>query len=182
MNKLRACLRGSGVPQIGEVTCGGSPQLSCKRDQIKMRDYMDRWVTPPKRVTSPTWGPPPPYKQALTYRNWSNRHPGRLFDKEAFIREAQAWKYPGSRGPFSKYLVWNKLCLRFDKALGARSRSISISKKYPLCLREGVYSMICGTQYTLLAVNCRSLQLSNRERYWCHKVCVTTCEANSWTR
>ena len=58
-----------GGPQIGEITCGGSPQLSCKRDQIKMRDYMDRWVTPPKRVTSPTWGPPPPYKQALTYRN-----------------------------------------------------------------------------------------------------------------
>ena len=27
---------------------------------------MDRRVTPPKRVTSPTWGPPPPYKQALT--------------------------------------------------------------------------------------------------------------------
>ena len=30
-----------------------------------MRDYMDRRVTPPKRVTSPTWGPPPPSKQAL---------------------------------------------------------------------------------------------------------------------
>ena len=28
-----------GDPQVGEVTCGGSPQLSCKRDQIKMRDY-----------------------------------------------------------------------------------------------------------------------------------------------
>ena len=36
-----------GGPQIGEVTCGGSPQLSCKRDQIKTRDYMVRWVTPP---------------------------------------------------------------------------------------------------------------------------------------
>ena len=51
-------------PQIGEVTCGGSPHLSCKRDQIKMRDYMDRRVTPPKRVTSPTWGPPHPCKLA----------------------------------------------------------------------------------------------------------------------
>ena len=30
-----------------------------------MRDYMNRRVTPPKRVTSPTWGPPPPCKQAL---------------------------------------------------------------------------------------------------------------------
>ena len=28
-----------------------------------MRDYMDRRVTPPKRVTSPTWGPPPPCLQ-----------------------------------------------------------------------------------------------------------------------
>ena len=34
-----------GGPQIGEVTCGGSPHLSCKRDQIKMRDFMDRRVT-----------------------------------------------------------------------------------------------------------------------------------------
>ena len=52
--------------QIGEVTCGGSSHLSCKRVQIKMRDYMDRRVTPPKRVTSPAWGPPPPCNPALT--------------------------------------------------------------------------------------------------------------------
>ena len=63
---LRACLHGGGGPQVGEVKCGGSPHLSCKRDQIKMRDYMDKRVTPPKRVTSPTWGPPPPCKQALS--------------------------------------------------------------------------------------------------------------------
>ena len=63
--RLKACLHGGGGPQLGEVTCGGSPHLSCKRDQVKMRDYMDRWVTPPKQVTSPTWGPPPPCKQAL---------------------------------------------------------------------------------------------------------------------
>ena len=62
---LTACLHGGGGPQINEVTCGGSPHVSRKRDQIKMRDYMDRRVTPPKRVTSPTWGPPPPCKQAL---------------------------------------------------------------------------------------------------------------------
>ena len=35
---FRACLHGGGGPQIGEVTCGGSPHLSCERDQIKMRD------------------------------------------------------------------------------------------------------------------------------------------------
>ena len=26
---------------------------------------MNKWATPPKRVTSPTWGPPPPCKQEL---------------------------------------------------------------------------------------------------------------------
>ena len=39
--------------------------LSCKRDQDKIRNYMDRRVTPPGQVTSPTWGPPPPCKKAL---------------------------------------------------------------------------------------------------------------------
>ena len=63
---LRACLHGGGGPQIGEVACDGLPHLSCKWDQIKMGDYMDRRYTPPKWVTSPTWGPPPPYRQALT--------------------------------------------------------------------------------------------------------------------
>ena len=38
---FRACLHGGGGPKIDEVTCGGSPQLSCKRDQIKMRHYVD---------------------------------------------------------------------------------------------------------------------------------------------
>ena len=49
-----------GGPQVGGVTCGGLPQLTYTRDHIKMRDCADRQVTPPKRVTSPTWG-----KQAL---------------------------------------------------------------------------------------------------------------------
>ena len=31
---------------------------------------MDRRVTPPTRVTSPTWGPPPPCKQALRKHDW----------------------------------------------------------------------------------------------------------------
>ena len=66
--RLKACLHGGGGPQLGEVTCGGSPHLSCKRDQVKMRDYMDRWVTPPKQVTSPTCGP-----RAGTYNNTGKR-------------------------------------------------------------------------------------------------------------
>ena len=43
----------------------GSPHLSCKRDQIKMRDYMDRRVTPAKWATMLTWAPPPRCEQAL---------------------------------------------------------------------------------------------------------------------
>ena len=41
----------------------GGPE--CKRDQDKIRNYMDRRATPPRRDTSSTWGPPPPCKQAL---------------------------------------------------------------------------------------------------------------------
>ena len=46
---------------------------------MKMRDYMDRRVTLPKRVTSPTWGPPPPCKQALKHRRFSGTTGSRLF-------------------------------------------------------------------------------------------------------
>ena len=72
--QLRACLHGDGGPQIGEVTCGGSSPLSCKRDQIKMR-FCGQAGYSPKRITSPTWGPPPPCKQGLFTRRWGT--PGR---------------------------------------------------------------------------------------------------------
>ena len=42
MFSIRACLHGGGGPQVGEVTRGGSPRLTCKRDHIKMRDNIDR--------------------------------------------------------------------------------------------------------------------------------------------
>ena len=64
---LKACLHEGGVPQVGEVTCGWLPHLTCKRDHFKTRDCMDRRVTPPRRVTSPIWGTPPPCKQALRF-------------------------------------------------------------------------------------------------------------------
>ena len=38
-----------------------------------MRDYMDRRVTPPERVTWPTLGLPPPRKQALSVINLNMR-------------------------------------------------------------------------------------------------------------
>ena len=43
-----------------------------------MRDYKDRWVTPPKRVNSPTWGPPPSCKQGRNVKsNLLNFYPYR---------------------------------------------------------------------------------------------------------
>ena len=75
---LRACLHGGEGPQVGAVTrLGGvtrlsiysviwAPHLSCKRNEIKMGDYMDRRVTPPRQAASPTWVPPPPCKPALS--------------------------------------------------------------------------------------------------------------------
>ena len=56
-------LRLRGLPGLEDFA--GHPTYRVKHDQIKMIDYMDRRVTPPKRVTSPTWGLPPPCKQAL---------------------------------------------------------------------------------------------------------------------
>ena len=75
--RLRACLQGGGGPQVGEVTrLGGVTRLSAQsliliRSRLHdrwgdhLRDHMDRWGTPPNRVTSPTWGRPPPCKKAL---------------------------------------------------------------------------------------------------------------------
>ena len=68
----------------------GLPGLACKRDQIKMREYMDWRLTPPKRVTSPTWGPPPPCKQALRNRVCSITTP--LFHSET-KQYAMNWFY-----------------------------------------------------------------------------------------
>ena len=50
-----------GLPYLADwaTRLGGSPHLSYKRDQNKIGNYMNR------RVTSSTWGPQPPCKQAL---------------------------------------------------------------------------------------------------------------------
>ena len=47
---------GGGGPQVGEITSlfTRPPNLSCKRDQIIVRDYVNRRLTQPKWVTSPT--------------------------------------------------------------------------------------------------------------------------------
>ena len=70
---FRACLHEGGWPQVGEVTCGGLPHLTCKRDHSKTRDCMDWRVIPPERVTSPTRGPPSSCKQALSVERLHSR-------------------------------------------------------------------------------------------------------------
>ena len=48
IRQLRACLNEGEGPQVGEVTrLGGSPHLSCKRDQNKIN--VSRWGNPPSR-------------------------------------------------------------------------------------------------------------------------------------
>ena len=71
LTQLRDCLHWGGGPSVGEVTrFVGVTHLSIWYLVLiflrlhdtwgsYMTDYMDRWVTPPKRVTSPTWGPVP---------------------------------------------------------------------------------------------------------------------------
>ena len=65
---LGFCLPGVGEPQVGEGTrfiliWSRFHDRWC--NHIRSGDYMNRRVTPPKRVTLLTLGPPPPWKQAL---------------------------------------------------------------------------------------------------------------------
>jgi len=65
VSRLRARLHGVGEPHEGEVTRLGGVTRLHDRWGDNMRDYVDRGVTPPKRVTSPASDPPSPRKQAL---------------------------------------------------------------------------------------------------------------------
>ena len=69
------------------IRLDGAAHLSCKHDQIKMSDYKDRRVTPPKQVTSPTWGPPPPSKQALDKKIFFLN-----FTERIFIQNRPLWR------------------------------------------------------------------------------------------
>ena len=57
----------SGLPGTADraTRLGEVPDLSCESSQEKKRDCMERLVTPPRRGTSPTWGPPPSCEQAV---------------------------------------------------------------------------------------------------------------------
>ena len=60
-----------GLPAFFLFTCLATIQLSWEsapRDGGGVRLHVKEgyFFTPPKRVTSPIWGPPPPYQQALS--------------------------------------------------------------------------------------------------------------------
>ena len=64
-SSLWARLHGGGGPQVGEVTClGGVTRLSIQSVILIWSRLHDEWGDPP-HVISPTWGLPPPCKQAL---------------------------------------------------------------------------------------------------------------------
>ena len=60
------------VTRLGGLTCLSIRSIVLIRSSLhhrwggRMRDYMDRRATLPEGATSPTWGPPPPCKQAPT--------------------------------------------------------------------------------------------------------------------
>ena len=65
---LRACLHGGRGLQVGEVT-----RLSIQSLILIWSSLHDRWddhmrYCMDRRVTPPTWGPPPPRKQALKFK------------------------------------------------------------------------------------------------------------------
>ena len=65
---LKACLHGGGGPQVGEVTRFGGvthPAVHIISHFNFITFLYDSWGDPPQ-VISPTWGPPPPCKQALS--------------------------------------------------------------------------------------------------------------------
>ena len=69
MSRLHGKIRPrlTGLPHLADqvTRLGGLSHISCKQNQIKIRNYSERRVTPPRQVTSPTWCPPRPCKQTL---------------------------------------------------------------------------------------------------------------------
>ena len=88
-----------GLPGLADraTRLGWSPHLSCKRDQIKMRDHNYGHVgTPPKRFTPPTWDLPPSRKQAF-----------KPFYPPRFIPAVLVWFLPRfSSIKYSPFLAW----------------------------------------------------------------------------
>ena len=94
-------LHGKIWPLLERVTRSGRPGYPPWRVTPPiMYDHMDRRATLPKRVTSPTWGPPPPCKQALRndafcFKNWTHTD---------FLSLISSGKFNGSC--FVSYVNW----------------------------------------------------------------------------
>ena len=111
----RACLHEGGGPWVGEVVswCGKLPHLTCKRDHIKMRDYMGRRITPPKRCSRryfksfliPRWRQRGRKKRVLwkTVLHISAFHFNRKFPNASFYGDRST----DTRQRVFKFLFWN---------------------------------------------------------------------------
>ena len=67
-----------GVEKPKHAVC---QHFSCSRVKWVVRLHVEEgsFLTPPKRVTPPTWGPPPPCKQALTVKLGKSLTPGNFW-------------------------------------------------------------------------------------------------------
>ena len=141
---LTACLHG---PQTGELRCGGSPHPSCKRDQIKMREYKDRRVTSPKRVTSTSKGHPLNSSKS-NHSNHSNLNSSSSMRNNAYLLTLQAKCATIWKGRLEWLALTILICLpslrkSLAKVLTNQSTSVeeasfqNKTKKQPRCVKVG---------------------------------------------
>ena len=141
---LTACLHG---PQTDELRCGGSPHPSCKRDQIKMREYKDRRVTSPKRVTSTSKGHPLNSSKS-NHSNHSNLNSSSSMRNNAYLLTLQAKCATIWKGRLEWLALTILICLpslrkSLAKVLTNQSTSVeeasfqNKTKKQPRCVKVG---------------------------------------------
>ena len=74
--------------------------LTCKRDHVKMRGYMDR------RVTPPTWGPPPSCKQALRREVLEGQVFYSIFKQVFITRIPRVWQEKKKKNQWTLQPFW----------------------------------------------------------------------------
>ena len=96
-----------------------------------MRDCMDNRVTPPERVTSPTWSPAPPCNQPL------------LSERKLWTKQTRLW----TRLPFNAPLRITD-CIKFtDRNDALRNKKKKTNKKdFAVCYMYLQYLQSCHTQ------------------------------------